>query len=96
MYSSCGNPLAVDLVLGPRDITVDQLAIIAVVFIARHSQWYLCSSLGTRPSGNRKEGLGDRLGRKCTVRPECRHASDWFMIACQCTFIGNTNRKPLV
>ena len=33
-------------------------------------------SLGTRPSENRKEGLGDRLGRKCTLRPECRRASD--------------------
>ena len=53
-------------------------------------------SLGTRPSENRKEGLGDRLGRKCTVRPECRHASDWFMIAYLHAFIGNTNRNPLV
>jgi len=25
-------------------------------------------SLGTRPSENRKEGLGDRLGSKCTER----------------------------
>ena len=31
----------------------------------------------------RKEGLGDRLGRKCTLRPDCRRASDWFMIVCQ-------------
>jgi len=43
-----------------------------------------------------KEGLGDRLGQKYTLHPECRRASDWFMIACQCAFIGNTNRKPLV
>jgi len=43
------------------------------------------------PRKNRKEGLGDRLGRKCTLRPECRRASDWFMIACLCAFIGNTN-----
>jgi len=26
-------------------------------------------SLGTRPLENQKEGLGDRLGRKCTLRP---------------------------
>ena len=24
------------------------------------------------------EGLGDRLGRKCTVRPECRRTSNWL------------------
>jgi len=48
------------------------------------------------PRKNRKEGLGNRLGWKCTMRPECRHASDWFMIACLCVFIGNTNRNPLV
>ena len=35
------------------------------------SYWVL-PSLGTRPSENRKEGLGDRLGWKCTLRPECR------------------------
>jgi len=52
--------------------------------------------LGTRPSENRKEGLGDSLGQKCTVRPECRCASDWFMIAYLHAFIGNTNRNPLV
>jgi len=28
------------------------------------------------PSKNRKEGLGDRLGWKCTMRMECRCASD--------------------
>jgi len=43
-----------------------------------------------------REGLGDRLGWKYTVRPECRHTSDWFMIACLCAFIGNTNRNPVV
>ena len=48
------------------------------------------------PRKNRKEGLGDRLGWRCTLRLECRHASDWFMIACQRAFIGNTNHKPLV
>ena len=48
------------------------------------------------PRKNWKEGLGDRLGRKCTVRPECRHASDWFTIACLCAFIGNTSRNLLV
>ena len=53
-------------------------------------------SLGTRPMENRKEGLGDRLGWKCTLRPECRRASNWFMIACLCTFIGNTNCNSLV
>ena len=47
-------------------------------------------------SENRKEGLGDRLGWKCTLRPECRCASNWYMIACQQAFIGNTNRNPLV
>jgi len=31
-----------------------------------------------------------------TLHPECRHASEWFMIACQHAFIGNTNCKPLV
>jgi len=30
------------------------------------------------------------------VRPECRHASDWFMIAYLRTFIANTNCNPLV
>ena len=50
------------------------------------------------PRENQEEGLGDRdrLGRKCTLRPECRCASDWFMIACQRAFIGNTNCKLLV
>jgi len=41
-------------------------------------------------------GASYRLARKCTLRLECRRASDWFMIACQRAFIGNTNRKPLV
>ena len=48
------------------------------------------------PQKNRKEGLGNRLGWKCTVCPECRRTSNWFMIACLHTFIGNTNRNPLV
>ena len=48
------------------------------------------------PWKNRKDGLRDRLGQKCTMRPECRRASDWFVIACLCAFIGNTNRNPLV
>ena len=48
------------------------------------------------PQKNRKEGLGDRLGRKCTVCPECRCTSNWFMIACLRTFIGNTNHNPLI
>ena len=48
------------------------------------------------PRKNWKEGLGDRLGWKCTVRPECRHTSDWFMIACLHAFIGNTNHNPVV
>ena len=52
--------------------------------------------LGTRPLENWNEGLGDRLGRKCTVHPECWHASDWSMIACLRAFIGNTNCNPLV
>jgi len=54
------------------------------------------SSLRTRPLENWKEGLGDRLGQKCTMCPECRRASDWFMITCLDTFIGNVNRNPLV
>ena len=54
-------------------------------------------SLGTRPSEKSdKEGLGDWLGQKCTLPQECRCTFDWFMIACQRAFIGNTNRKPLV
>ena len=61
----------------------------------RLHSWY-CLVSEPDPRKNRKEGLGDRLGRKCTVRPECRRASDWFMIACLCAFIGNTNRNPLV
>jgi len=48
------------------------------------------------PRKNRKDGLGDRLRWKCTVRPECRCTSDWFMIACLCVFIGRINCKPLV
>ena len=39
------------------------------------------------PWKNQKEGLGDRLERKCTPHPECRYASDWFMIACLHAFI---------
>ena len=34
---------------------------------------------GPDPRKNWKEGLGDRLGRKCTMRPACRHTSDWFI-----------------
>jgi len=30
------------------------------------------------------------------MHPECRCASDWFMIACLRAFIGNTNRNLLV
>jgi len=47
-------------------------------------------------SDPQKEGLGYRLERKCTLRLECRCASDWFMIVCQRVFIGNTNCKLLV
>ena len=46
------------------------------------------------PQKNQEEGLGDRLGWKCTVRLECRRAYDWFIIACLCAFIGNTNHNP--
>ena len=42
------------------------------------------------PRKIRKVGLGDRLGRKCILRPECRRASDWFMSACQ------RERNPIV
>jgi len=48
------------------------------------------------PQENRKGGLGDRLGRKCTVRLECRCTSDWFVIACLRVFIGNANCNSLV
>jgi len=48
------------------------------------------------PRKNRKEGLGDRLGQKCTLRPECRRTSNRFMIACLCVFIGNITRNPLI
>jgi len=75
-------------------------------FVAQVFRRICAPSVRTRPTShlvsepdprkNRKEGLGDRLGRKCTLRPECRHASDWFMIACLCAFIGNTNPNPLV
>ena len=44
---------------------------------------------------NLKKGLEDRLGLKCTG-PECRHASNWFMIACLHVFIRNKNCNPLV
>jgi len=60
-----------------------------------HADWAVLIS-EPDPWKNQKEGLGDRLGSKCTVRPECRHASNWFMIACLRTFIGNTNHNPLV
>ena len=30
------------------------------------------------------------------MRPGCRRASDWFMIACLCVFTGNTNCNMLV
>jgi len=52
-------------------------------------------SLGTRPSENRKEGLRDRLGQKCTA-PRMQASSNWFMIACLRMFIGNTNCNLLV
>ena len=48
------------------------------------------------PQKNQKDGLGDRLGRKRTMHPECRHASDWFMIACLHVFIGIINLNLLV
>ena len=44
---------------------------------------------------NWKEGLGDRLGWKCAMYPECRHASDWFIIASLRAFIGNTNHSSM-
>jgi len=52
--------------------------------------------LRARPSEKSEEGLGDRLGWKCTVHPECRHASDQFIIACLCAFIGIANFNTLV
>ena len=48
------------------------------------------------PQKNWKEGLGNRLGWKCTVCLECKRTSNWFMIARLHTFIGNTNRNLLV
>jgi len=37
-----------------------------------------CSHVVSEPDPwkNQKEGLGDRLGWKCTMRPECRRASN--------------------
>ena len=43
-----------------------------------------------------REGLGDRLGWKCTMHLEWRHTSDWFMTACLRVFIGNTKHSPLI
>ena len=51
------------------------------------------SSLGTRPSEKSERGSGRQAGQKCTMHPECRRTSDWFMIACLHAFIGNTNHK---
>jgi len=42
-----------------------------------------------------KEGLGDRLGWKCTVRLECRHTSDCFIVAFTGAFNGTTNCNTL-
>ena len=47
------------------------------------------ASLGTRPSKTRKEGLVNRLGWKCTLRPVCRCTFDWLLIR-------NTNRTRAV
>ena len=44
---------------------------------------------------NRKEGLGDRLGRKCTVCLECRCTSDCFIMASTRAFNGTTNCNTL-
>jgi len=52
-------------------------------------------SLGTRPSENWKEGLGDRLRQKCTMRPECRRTSNWFKIEFTHAFNGTTNHNML-
>ena len=51
-------------------------------------------SLGTRPSEKSdKEGSGRSAGTEVYT---ARRTFDWFMIACQRAFIGNTNCKPLV
>jgi len=68
---------------------------------ARLLSWWpgregLAARLEPDPRKNRKVCLWDRLGRKCTVHPDCRRTSDWFMIACLRAFTGNTNRNPLV
>jgi len=57
------------------------------------------------PRKNQKEGMGDRLGQKCTVCPECRHTSGWFIIATRIcwkykpqpasTVRGNRNKQDL-
>ena len=44
------------------------------------------------PRKNRKEGLGDRLGRKCTLRPECRRASDCMPMRARLLEIETANR----
>jgi len=44
---------------------------------------------------NQKEGLGDRLGWKCTVHPECWCTSNCFIVAFTCAFNGTTNCNTL-
>ena len=54
------------------------------------------TSLGTRPSKNRNEGLANQLGWKCTLRPVCRCTSDWFRDCKGCALITNANRTRAV
>ena len=46
-----------------------------------HLHTPLLVSLRTRPSKNRKEGLVNWLGWKCTLCLVCRCTSDWLLIS---------------
>jgi len=67
------------MILIPRPFSTLQIQwpyIVLQIFTRHPLRWFFfsgsgvispsCSSLGTRPSENWKEGLGDRLGSKCT------------------------------
>ena len=58
--------------------------------------WCTSTELVSNQTIRKSERGSGRLGWKCTVCPEWRRASDWFMIAFLCECIGNTSRNPLV
>ena len=51
---------------------------------------------GGRIGGGGEGGRGEVKEEERGMSPECRCASEWFMIACLRMFIGNTTRNPLV